>query len=161
MVSFSELPRLRLELAPALPLDARVRTVTVGGRAAKFNLRSEGDVQRVQLTVEMTRGADVVIKYDEGTEVYHEAQAPAPGARSGGLRVLRSRADERSLRLLVEGRGGYAYSLSVRTPREIGEAAGVKVIRHPGRDAMLAFSFDGPKDTYVRRELVIPLGRAK
>jgi glycogen debranching enzyme len=156
-----DFPRARLELAPALPLDARVRSVTVGGRGAKFLVTREGDVQRVTLSVELTQRADVAIIYDEGTDVYKEALAPEPGARSGGLRVLRSRADEDSLRLLVEGRGGRVYSLRVRTPREIGEAEGVKVFRPAGRDATLSFGFEGPQETYVRRELVIPLGRAK
>jgi hypothetical protein len=154
-------PKVRVALAPALPLDARVRSVSVGGRPSKFEVVREGDVQRVTLTVELTRGAEVVVNYDEGTDVYHEAQTPAPGARNRGLRVLRSRADDGALRLLLEGRGGHAYSLRVRTPRELGGAEGVKVNTHAGRDATLNFNFDGPEGTYTRRELIIPLGRAK
>jgi glycogen debranching enzyme len=161
LVRFDGLPKVRVALAPSLPLDARVRSVSVGGRPSKFEVVREGDVQRVTLTFELTRGAEVVFNYDEGTDVYHEAQTPPPGARNWGLRVLRSRADDDSLRLLVEGRGGYVYSLRVRTPRKIGEAEGVKVITHPGRDAMLSFGFDGPEGTYTRRELIIPLGRAR
>ncbi|MCA1636007.1 MAG: hypothetical protein LC802_20525 [Acidobacteria bacterium] len=155
-------PRVRVELAPALPLDARIRSVTVGGRTAKFESKREGDIQRVTLSVELTRGVEVVINHDEGTDVYKEAQTPAPGARSGGLRILRARAEEDALRLLVEGHGGGGvYTVRVRTPRELGEAGGVKVITHLGRDVMLAFSFDGPEGIYARRELVIPLKRAR
>jgi hypothetical protein len=118
-------------------------------------------VQRVTVAAELTRGADFVVNYDEGTEIYKEAFQPAPGARSGGLRILRARAEGDSLRLLVEGHGEGSYTVRVRTPREVGEAPGVRVLTHLGRDAVLVLDLDGPQGTYVRRELVIPLKRPK
>ncbi|HYG80100.1 MAG TPA: GH116 family glycosyl hydrolase, partial [Pyrinomonadaceae bacterium] len=42
----------RFTLAPAFPLDARVRKVKAQGRAAKFEMKSSGDVQRAEVVVE-------------------------------------------------------------------------------------------------------------
>jgi glycogen debranching enzyme len=158
--AIGNLPRIRVELAPALPLDARVRSVTVDGRAAKYVIEREGDVQRVKLGVELARSVEVIITHDEGTDVYTEALTPAPGARNVGLRILRARADTDALRLLLEGHGGHVYSLRVRTPREIVGAEGFKVSTQPGQDSLLTFSFEGPEGVYVRRELIVPLRHA-
>ena len=100
--------------------------------------------------------------YDEGTEVYIEPQALVPGASSQGLRILRSRADQNALRLMLEGLGGRAYQLRVRTPRRLGEASGVRKVEASEREASkrdveLLVSFEGPEGSYVRRELTIPL----
>ena len=149
---------MRMTVAPAFPLDARINRVLVNGRAAQFRVMRLGDVQRAAVTVaaatEMTR---VDYFYDEGTEVYIEPQALVPGASNQGLRILRSRADQNALRLTLEGLGGRAYRLRVRTPRQLGEASGVRRVETGERDAELLVSFEGPSDSYVRRDLTIPL----
>ena len=148
-------------VVPAFPLDAKIRSVTVNGRAAKFEIRRTGDVQRVEVNVNAEAPiSEIIFAYDEGTDVYVEREALRPGASNEGLRVLRSRADAGALHLTVEGLGGRAYELKVRTPHRAGETSGVKVIEEAGRDAKLLVSFEGPTDAYVRRELIIPL-RAK
>lgn len=148
----------RIIVAPAFPLDARISSVTVNGRAAKFDTRRMGDIQRVEVNVESPLNVnEVVFSYDEGTDVYVERDALRPGASSEGLRVLRSRAEAGSLRLLVEGLGGRTYELRVRTPHRAGETRGVKVIEAAGGDVKLLVSFEGREDAYVGREIVIPL----
>jgi hypothetical protein len=150
----------RLTLAPAFPLDARVRAVTAGGRSVPFEVTRVGDVQRAEVRLELRQtGAEVEFVYDEGTDVYVEPGPLQPGARSEGLRVVRSRAEGDSIRLVLEGRGGRSYELRVRTPRGIGEAEGVKLVRDGRPDALLLVSFEGGGDAYVRRELNIPLLR--
>jgi hypothetical protein len=145
-------------VAPAFPLDARINRVLVNGRAARFQVARAGDVQRAEVTVELTaETTQVEYIYDEGTEVYIETQALVPGASSQGLRILRSRADASALRLSLEGRGGRTYQLRVRTSRRLGETGGVKKTEGGERDPQLLVSFEGPEETYVRRELTIPL----
>jgi len=147
-------------VAPALPLDARVRGVSVQGRATIFNTARTGDVQRPEVTFNAgLADAEVVFDYDEGTDVYHERRAPARGATSEGLRILRARADANELRLLLEGRAGHTYTLGVRTPHKLGSAPDVVTRDGDGRggDAQLIVRFTGPEQKYVRRELVIPL----
>jgi glycogen debranching enzyme len=147
----------RVIIAPAFPLDAKIRSVTANGRASQFNVRRIGDVQRAEVNVDAEAAAiEVVFIYDEGTDVYVERELLGPGQTNQGLRILRARADSAALRLTLEGLGGRQYSLSVRTPRRLGEASRVQVVRD-GSSTKLLVSFDGPGDIYVRRELVIPL----
>ena len=61
----------RFVLAPAFPLDARIRKVKVEGHAAQFEMKSTGDVQRAELSIEADEPTvEVVFTYDEGTEIY-------------------------------------------------------------------------------------------
>ena len=115
-----------------------------------------GDVLRAEVALELAAArTEVVFAYDEGTDVYVRHEPAAAGAESAGLRILRSRADGKALRLTLEGRGGRTYVLHVRTPRVPTNAPGATV-RRAGRDFEVEVSFEG--DGYVRREVVIPLG---
>ncbi len=151
----------RVIVAPALPLDAKVRRVTVNGAAAKYEAAAIGDVQRAQviagLDVQQAQTIDAVFSFDEGTGVYVEMPDVHEGAASEGLRMLRARADGRTLRLILEGRGGRTYVVGVRTPRRLGTVEGVTVGTAAGRDQQLRIRFDGPADEYVRREITVPL----
>ena len=156
----STAPSLRLIAAPALPLDARVRRVMVNGTAARYHVTASGDVQRVQVTFDSlpsSHPTDVVFIYDEGTDVYAGTPDLQAGAASEGLRILRIRPDARSLRLVVEGRGGREYTVGVRTPRRLGSADGVTVNRSASGDPQLRIRFDGPPEKYARREIALPL----
>lgn len=148
----------RVRLAPALPLDARVRYVRVNGRPANFQLARAGDVQRVELTVEVREKADVLIVYEEGTDVYLMREPPAPGARSEGLRVLRSRAEPGALRLLLEGRGGRAYTLRLITPFEVAGGEDFDAEPVAAGEYELTVPFGPPVGPYARKELLVPLG---
>ena len=148
--------KIRFTIAPAFPLDARVRAVTVQGRPMKFETSQSGDVQRAPVSFDMGQeSAEVIFSYDEGTDVYTEQEIPAPGAMNQGLRVLRSRADIAGLHLVLEGLGGRSYSLRVRGPYQLGEIAGVRVTNRSANQE-LNVQFGGPADNYVRREVTIP-----
>jgi glycogen debranching enzyme len=149
---------LRLTIAPAFPVDALVRSVTVNGQPAAFKLTRVGDIQRAEITFDLTLFAKVVFSYDEGTEVYVAPESLKPGQNNQGLRLLRSRTDGNALRLVVEGVGGRAYTLGVRSTRRFGDARGIKVTRAAGSaDQQLLVTFDGEPSTYVRREVAVPM----
>ena len=142
---------LNLVLAPAFPLDARIRSSTAG----RLQVTRVGDAQRAEVTLEATgTRTEVSFAYDEGTDVFLAHEPAAAGAESRGLRILRSRAEGQALRLLLDGRGGETYTLGVRTPRDLGAVAGVTA-RRRGRDWELQIRFAG--EGYVRREVVVPL----
>jgi glycogen debranching enzyme len=144
--------------APALPLDANVQAVTVNGRSAQADVQRRGDIQQIRVAVATPpRNTTIAIRYADGSDVYVQPVDPDPGAENSGLRVLRSTAAKGRLRLVLEGRGGRTYTLFVRTPHRLGEAAGVSVKQTPGRDAGLEVKFEGPAAEYVRREVVLPL----
>jgi glycogen debranching enzyme len=149
---------LRVTIAPAFPVDARIRSVTVNGQAATFKLTKVGDIQRAEISFDLTLLTKIVFNYDEGTEVYVVPESLKPGQNNQGIRVLRSRPDTNALRLVVEGVGGRSYELGVRSPRRLGEASGVKVSRAlESADQQLLVTFDGQPGTYVHREVIVPM----
>jgi hypothetical protein len=148
--------KIRFTIAPAFPLDARVRAVTVQGRPVKFETSQSGDVQKAPVSFDMGQeSVEVIFSYDEGTDVYTEQEIPAPGAMNQGLRVLRSRADIAGLHLVLEGLGGRSYPLFVRGPHQLLDIAGVRVTKGSSNQELVV-QFDGPADTYIRRDVSIP-----
>jgi glycogen debranching enzyme len=144
-------------VAPAFPLDAVVQSASVNGRPAPIEVTRRGDVQQARLTIKAPPAhTTIAFRYVEGSDVYAQPLAPAPGAENGGLRILRSTAARDRLRLLLEGRGGRRYRLVVRTPHRIDTAPGVTVTQQRAADVELEIAFEGPATEYVRREIVIP-----
>lgn len=148
----------RFIVAPAFPLDARVRKVKIQGRAAQFEIKNTGDVQRAEVNVEASGPTvEIVFTYTEGTDVYLVPEDLKPAAQSTGLRILRARADSDALHLLLEGLGGHTYTVRARTPYQIGETGGVTILSDDEADPVLSVAFDGPADSYVQREVSIPV----
>ena len=171
-------PPAKLILAPAFPLDARVRSVTVDGRDTPFEIERRGDVQRALVRVDVPATGPtmrIAFSYDEGTEVFSAIEPPARGATSEALRILRSRAEGGMLHLTLEGLAGRTYVLGLRSPRSVGDAPGVTVTPKPivtptptvtsrsagdggaVRTAELRVAFEGPAGQYVRRTIDLPL----
>lgn len=147
-----------LLLAPAFPLDAVIDRVLVDGAPARAKIVRLGDVQFVEVGVAARTGAvNAVFSGRGGSDVYRLTQAPEPGARSQGLRVLRSRADSTALRLLLEGRAGRSYDLFLRTPRRAVTVRGASLLTPPASDPVLRVAFAGDGDAYTRQEVVIEL----
>ncbi len=148
----------RLVLAPAFPLDAQIRSVEVNGESVEFETVHEGDLQRAVVTAPLGP-LEIVYEYDEGTEVYVRREAPLPGALNHGLRVLRSRAEDGALNLLVEGLAEETYTLHARTPHRIAPVEDVEVEQSAGKDAVLRIAFGEAENgsRYVRRALSLPL----
>jgi hypothetical protein len=148
---------LDLTLEPAFPLDTRVRTVQVQGRNVEFQTSRIGDRLRASVNFEMReQSVEIIFVYDEGSDVYVKPEIPAPGAESQGLRVLRSTAQDNGLRLLLEGRGGQTYKLFARSPHQLGETKGVKIVRNDGPDQELMVEFKGSPDSYSRLDVTVP-----
>ena len=153
--------------APALPSDATVTEVRVNGTKVDYEVVFRGDGQRVRVRVDdPPERVAVVVTHTPGTEVYVRRMPAPEGARNEGLRVLRARAvtgtldgssEGRVLDLVVEGLGGRAYTLYVRTPHRITGGEGVTVTEAAHGDKALTIAFDGPSGTYVRRALRLPL----
>ena len=147
-----------LVIAPALPLDAQLDGVRVDGRTARATVQRLGDVQFAEVTVPQPGQQTVAeFRYRGGSDVYLDIAAPEPGARSQGVRILRSRADASALRLLLEGIGGRSYDLYLRTARQPGTAEGATLVRRTGRDPIVRVSFDGTPGEYTRQQVTIPL----
>jgi glycogen debranching enzyme len=146
-------------IAPAFPLDARVRSVRVDGRAVGFEVERVGDIQTAEFAVEVRRPVEVRVTYDEGSDVVVPFEPPAPGARSEAVRVLRSTAEPGALRLLLEGVGGRTYALRLKTPHAAGTGEGFEATRVGTDEYRLEVAFDPAAGGYTRREVVVPLNR--
>jgi hypothetical protein len=134
--------------------------VTINGRDVKPAIVTIGDMQRVETTVDSAAApTEVVFSGDAGTEVYVDPQAIQPGADNRGLRVLSARADERVLRLVVEGRGGRAYPVTMRTPHRLGAAENVATLPPAGGLQRIEIRLPGRDTQYIRREVVVPFAR--
>jgi hypothetical protein len=163
-------------LAPAFPLDARLLSVKDNDRTLSFKVEREGDIQRVEFAAETRRinfsdgaeqYANIVINYEGGTEVYVERETPRVGDSNVGLRVLRSRAENDELRLLLEGLAGHEYSLRISSPKQVGlssingesaTSTGDDLSMSVGSgDPVLGVKFNGEPGSYVRREVTLPL----
>ena len=150
----------RFIVAPAFPLDARVRKVKIQGRTAQFEMKNAGDVQRAEVGIDAPGPTiEIVFTYTEGTDVYLVPENLKPAAESTGLRILRARADRDALHLLLEGLGGRTYNLRARTPYQLGQTDGLSIQADGDDDPRLSVAFEGPTGSYVRREFNIPINR--
>src|SRR5205085_11431502 len=147
------LPEQLIVILP-LPLDAQWRG-SEGGHARQSTLLNYGadrrlsDVQLVEVKTNIEPdGADLTIRYDEGTDVYPEPQELRAGATNEGLRILHARAESNALHLTLEGLGGRTYQLGVRTTKRLGETNSVQVRQANNGDAQIAITFNGPPGAY-------------
>jgi glycogen debranching enzyme len=147
----------KIVIAPAFSFNAVIKTVTVNGKPAKFNLQKMGDVQRIETILENPQNTEVVFNYEEGTEVFYTPAPLLPAQRNQDLKIIRAVADEQNLRLIVEGLGGRAYTLGVRSGYKLNEVEGVKIEQNGGLFGKIAVKFEGAENEFVRREIVIPL----
>lgn len=156
-------PPRRIVLAPSLPIDAHVFSVSVNNRPAKFNLVRAGDVQRVEVALDSPSQPNAVqIRHEPGTDVVAPDEPTRPGARSEGLRLLRVRPEPSGLRLLAEGRAGRTYLLDYAGHRPLRDGDGVAPRPAAGgRTAKLALTFPGPAGGYARKEFFAPFASGK
>ncbi|MEO0856534.1 MAG: amylo-alpha-1,6-glucosidase [Bacteroidota bacterium] len=147
-----------LDFAPAFPLDAIVEGLLVNGEFFESDLVTEGDVQRVVASIPLGDRTEITVATDSGTGAYVRHEPADSGARSMGLRILRDRAEDGALNLLLEGVGGETYAFGIRSPRTVIGADGVAVRETEARHYEATISFEGTGPDYVRRAVSLPLG---
>lgn len=146
---------LQIIIAPTFPLDALVKNVRANGKKIPFQMKRYGDGQQAEVKFDLTNSAEIIFEYAEGTDVYQTIPNLVPGAESVGLRVIRSKARQDGLYLVLEGRGGFDYTLNVKSPRRFKETNGVKIVSTNAVGQELKVTFDVGKD-YVKREILLP-----
>jgi len=119
-----------LEFDPALPLGARVRSVTLAGVPWSCQPRSTGADEHVACRLPLGSRADLAVSYSGGWEVLLPPPRPARGERSTALKVVRQRLAGDTLVLDVEGLAEHRYDIPLRTPN--GPRSVVVVPRGPG-----------------------------
>jgi glycogen debranching enzyme len=150
----------QLQLAPAFPQDVRIRKVTVNGRVTNATSKQLGDRRFIEFAADNTLVTnEVVITYDEGTDLYIEPEALRPGASNEGLRILRSEADEEGLHLTLEGIGGRTYSIGLIGPVRLAQAPDQPPkVTEIMKAKSLTFPFEGPAGVYSQHKYRFTLG---
>ncbi|MDQ4121056.1 MAG: GH116 family glycosyl hydrolase [Acidobacteriota bacterium] len=152
----------KLTLAPGFPLDARIKSVTVNGKTAKFELKKIGDIQRAETVLEnFENNLKIVYEYDGGTEVWTDSPQLEPGQTNQGLKIIRATASEGNLHLILEGLGGRTYTLGVTTNGLLGNAENVGVEQSGSglnrSHGKIRVKFEGAENLFIRREINLPL----
>lgn len=147
----------KIVVAPAFPLDAKIKSVTVNGKTTNFNLQKIGDIQRAEIAVEnFADNLKIVYEYDEGTEVWTDYAALQPGQANEGLKIIRAFADDANLHLILEGLAGRTYALGFAGRGLSGnetirvEQFGSGLNRSQGK---IYVEFEGAENSFVRREI--------
>lgn len=143
-------------ITPSFPLDAVIKSVTVADKKVPFQIKKIGDIQQAEIQFEANAIAtEIVYLFDEGTDVYWNIPNLIAGQENQGLRIIKSQARADGLYLVLEGRGGYTYQLNVRSPKLLKDIE-VIGLTSPTLEQQLKIQFEGDKDSYVKREILLP-----
>ena len=120
--------------APALSLRARVLGVTLNGRAAPFQVQTNGVDQHVLVRLPLSAGANSLrIRLKDDFGLGYRSALPVLGAPSEGLRILSETwSPERDrLTLSVSGLAGHPYHLSAWNGSQIAAVSGARLANGP------------------------------
>jgi hypothetical protein len=145
----------KLVFSPTFPLDAVIKSATVAGKKATPQIKKLGDIQNAELQIDLTAPTtEIVYLLDEGTDVYWTAPNLQAGQENLGLRIIKSQARTDGLFLVLEGRGGHDYQLTVRSAKILKAVDGVKISNSATAEQQLEVSFTG--NDYIKREILLP-----
>jgi hypothetical protein len=117
-----------LSLSPSLPAAARVKSVLLDGKPAKYSVREFGGFLRVEVapvTLGSSQQLTLVVNYDGGIGLVPPAPQPQPGERTSSLKILDVQSNQSNppssqnskclVRLTVAGLAGRTYPLQLVT----------------------------------------------
>ncbi|MBC7186854.1 MAG: hypothetical protein H5U38_07470 [Calditrichaeota bacterium] len=146
-----------LTCAPFLPVGSIVHQVRVDGNPARFVVSDSLGLVRCAVSLRLATSAVVEIDYTAGLSIAPPVTSPRIGDPPQGLKVIRHSAEDGWHTIVLEGRAGQDYELSLHTERPVLEAQGGEVVQRD-RDFYLAkLSFTGEGDAYVRQVLKLRL----
>lgn len=149
-------------LSPVFPLDAVLKNVTANGKKLSFQMKQNGDGQQAEVKLDLTGSTtEISFDYTEGTEVYLVPPHLVAGQENTGLKIIKSQARKDGLYLVLEGRGGQIYELKARSPQTLKETEGVKVLNSANGEKILQISFTGDKDSFIKRDIILPFAAVR
>jgi hypothetical protein len=154
----------KLVVAPAFPLDAKIKTVMVNGKPVNFNVQKIGDIQRAEIVLgNFENNLKIVYEYDEGMEVWTDFPPLAPGQTNQGLKIIRATATDANLHLILEGLAGRTYTLGLTGSGLAGGTEGVRTEQFSSgfnrSQGKIYVKFEGAENSFVRREITLPINR--
>ncbi|MGQ9559112.1 MAG: amylo-alpha-1,6-glucosidase [Candidatus Oleimicrobiaceae bacterium] len=146
-----------LTCAPYLPPGSVVHSVQLDGVPVRFALSDSLGALRCAVRLPLANTAVVDIAYTAGLAVVPPVPSPAIGDPPQGLKVVRHRVEGGWHALVLEGRAGRTYQLSLQSERPLVEAQGGQVEYQGGDRYVARITFFGEGQRYVRQELRVRL----
>jgi glycogen debranching enzyme len=149
---------LDLRFAPAIALRARVLSVRVDGRPAKYHLAADSQDQHVELEIRANRHTTVRIRLQHDFDIEEPASLPAPGQKSRGTRVISQAWTPKhdQWKLQMSGIEGASYDFTVRGADQIASVDGASLIPDASGGKFMRVQFpDTAQTEYINKTVVI------
>lgn len=144
-----------LSFNPDLGFGAEVREVRVNGSRHEHKIGDSRGQVRCHLTFKTARETVVEIEYEKSINLALPSFFPQIGARSRGLRVVKTSYVDKKINITAEGIGGQAYELLMYTSRRIFASSGTDIEESEKGVKKLKISFKGNPQEYTRKNIVI------
>jgi hypothetical protein len=111
-----------VQLAPSVPAAARVKSVRLDGKLAKFSIREFGSFVRVEIPPVSLRASQhltLTVDYEGGIGIVPPTPHPQPGERTSSLKILDVQSNTQNpkclVRMTLSGLGAQTYPLQIIT----------------------------------------------
>ena len=148
-----------MDLAPALPVLSRIKSVRIDGKPQKFSIHESGSFLRVevpQVALRPSQQLTLSVEFDGGIAIVPPRPQPEPGKRTSSLKILNVQSDAQNhgclVRLTLAGLGGRRYPLTIVSSLPQLRADGIPV-RKKESGYELEIPFDGA--SYVTRQVCL------
>jgi len=145
----------RLHLSPSLGFGTRVKSVKVNGEDTKFSLEENKGEVRCVFSLDLRGKTNIEIATEMSILLDLSPHLPRIGDQTTGLKIIRVLYENDQLRILVEGLGGREYTMDMITTRTISSADEAEVESTEDSGKKIKISFDGQKEVYSRKEIII------
>jgi len=151
------------EFEPTLAGPAMAVRAEVNGRQTPVDFKFNPEHHHIQLKIALQEGKNVVrlrVKNDFG--LAYDFRLPELGSKSSDLRVLTQTSDQYSTTLIVAGRGGASYDLTVWNADVIASVEGAELVKQADGTTKLRIHFETQKEEeYGRKEIAIHFRQSK
>ena len=151
------------EFEPALAGPAMEVRAEVNGRQTPVDFKFNPEHHHIQLKIALQEGKNVVrlrVKNDFG--LAYDFRLPELGSKSLDLRVLDQTSDQYSSTIIVAGRGGESYDLTVWNADSIASLEGAELVKEANGTTKIHVHFEMEKEAeYGRKEIAIHFRQSK
>jgi len=145
----------RLHFSPSLGFGTRVKSVKVNGEDTEFSLEEKKGEVRCVFSLDLRGKTNIEIETEKSILLDLSPHLPKVGDQTAGLKIIRVLYADDQLRILAEGLGGREYTMDMITTRTVASADEAEVESTEDSGKKIKISFDGQKEVYSRKEIII------
>jgi glycogen debranching enzyme len=125
--------KIEFSFSPAFSPRAKVSRAALNGKAAPFNLASEGADQHAVVQFSLMAGSSVLkLSVRNDFSIGLVTELPPLGSDNRGLHVLSQSWTGNGLEVSISGAAGATYQIPVWNPRQIATVDGAELVRKDG-----------------------------